>query len=46
MQREKNDMLAQELDSVRRQMQTMTPRVALIAKKSSRNSEKKAFDFN
>ena len=47
MQREKNDMIAQDLAALQRQMNSMTPRVALLAKKTStRNADKKTFDFN
>ena len=46
MQREKNDMMAQELDNMKRNMLAMTPRAAMLARRAStRNDEKKTFDF-
>ena len=46
MQREKNDMMGQELDNMKRNMLAMTPRAAMLAQRASaRNAEKKSFDF-
>ena len=40
-------MLTQDFDTLKRQMSSMTPRMALLAKKTStRNADKKSFDFN